>query len=747
MNQAYSLVAIALVSPHALARSPSPMSPPSPQGLEIFQAGYPRAVFLQPVGLTTPAWHDQNTIVWWGCEPTQGYYEAVFRPTLSRLNGIANWAMVEQNEAGGPSRPILAMFKGDFPTQLVLPNVSTVWRSPNYHHDTLDLQCVPILPLEEDGTAGLTANHWLYLQGCSVNPGMDAAATSVDVGPTNIHLFEEDLDEDDPVDTPYVFGDELLLCSMNGGLPDFTNAEFARITDRVQNTLYLERGIAGSSAKDFSGGVMYLAPVANFETGAPLKWNLNLSTACPTLPTNSKRAWEIVADQFEGWFAPNGPLDGFDGLYAETGSLFGDRFVNLGDRGGTGDHDGDALGEGGFIGGRNTFANGQFLLHKELRTRLDPDLLIASSASGVPDTQRSFLWLDGCHYEFFPDLSCAFDGWSTGLNNLAFYDSRTSDKKFDLVTLRTCPNAGAGGPHLNRLAMALGTMSESIIGFSAENVFQVEIEEPPSCPQDPLDINFPIPDEIRGGCLQQKNWLGMPMGPMVRPGLDAPDLLGGIGAPPSLPLLAHFTSSEATISLVQLGFGASNRALQFVPVIPAPIDSPAGWSASFEDLDELLPIEDDDLLVSFEIRGQLIPDADGIAMPRVLGIHLGQSSSVEPLYTFFDGQWFSASFYWRGPSQSELEFEFERLGWVQLRNFEVRAAADVALREYENGLILANPSDEPYSFAAEIAQLGWSPGFSRIAGYMTPDVNDGSSFTSPSPQSVPARDALFLLRN
>ena len=65
-------------------------------------------------------------------------------------------------------------------------------------------------------------------------------------------------------------------------------------------------------------------------------------------------------------------------------------------------------------------------------------------------------------------------------------------------------------------------------------------------------------------------------------------------------------------------------------------------------------------------------------------------------------------------------------------------------REFEHGLVLANPSDHPYEF--DLAELFPGESFTRIQGSANQDreTNDGSPVDGKV--RLQARDGLFLAR-
>ena len=95
-----------------------------------------------------------------------------------------------------------------------------------------------------------------------------------------------------------------------------------------------------------------------------------------------------------------------------------------------------------------------------------------------------------------------------------------------------------------------------------------------------------------------------------------------------------------------------------------------------------------------------------------------------------------------GGSTVTLNLSIEGTSQVSLRNFSVHNATDVLLREFENGIVLCNPSENPYTF--DLAHYFPGKSFVRIHGqsYDDPVTNDGSIVGSTV--QLDAHSGLFL---
>jgi hypothetical protein len=131
-----------------------------------------------------------------------------------------------------------------------------------------------------------------------------------------------------------------------------------------------------------------------------------------------------------------------------------------------------------------------------------------------------------------------------------------------------------------------------------------------------------------------------------------------------------------------------------------------------------------------------VPDAEGnTPVPR-----------EQRFMTWTGQQAFTSHFYFRDvpAGRIDLTFEFEGSEPVTISSLSAHPAADIVYREFERGLVVANPSEHPVSF--ELASLLPGKRYRRLRGSSRQDpvTNDGQPV---GPQvTLPAMDALFLVR-
>jgi hypothetical protein len=116
-------------------------------------------------------------------------------------------------------------------------------------------------------------------------------------------------------------------------------------------------------------------------------------------------------------------------------------------------------------------------------------------------------------------------------------------------------------------------------------------------------------------------------------------------------------------------------------------------------------------------------------------------------FTWANGEPFTAMFYFKevGPGRVNLGFEVEGDQPVHFERLAAHSAADGRYREYENGVVFANPSVRPYTF--EVAKLFPGASFRRLQGSenQDPETNDGRPLGEEL--TLRPQDALFVVRS
>ncbi len=253
---------------------------------------------------------------------------------------------------------------------------------------------------------------------------------------------------------------------------------------------------------------------------------------------------------------------------------------------------------------------------------------------------------------------------------------------------------------------------------------------PPKAPGEVLGVY----DELWMGTAHRINWLGKPIAAPLRLGLRAPDLLGGKFAD-------KLRSDGATL---QRGNGGGVKVL-----------GAAGATNLCITLTNLqLPAGD--LLVKLQLKADPMRGYPA-AIARVGW--LGWTPRGEPpprdriqftptrVMTWANSQWFEAVFYFRnlGPATVDLTLHVESGEPVYISDLTAHAAADAIIRDYDHGVVLANPSMRAYAF--DVATLFPNVKLRRLQGSAEQDPQTNNGAAVGALVTVGPRDALFLVKD
>lgn len=114
--------------------------------------------------------------------------------------------------------------------------------------------------------------------------------------------------------------------------------------------------------------------------------------------------------------------------------------------------------------------------------------------------------------------------------------------------------------------------------------------------------------------------------------------------------------------------------------------------------------------------------------------------------TWLNENAFTSTFYFRDikTDKVDLDFEFESSAPVTIERLTMHAAPDLMMREFENGLVLANPSHRSQAF--DLGKLTPGRTFRRIQGTPKQDPETNNGKPARNIITLGERDALFLRR-
>jgi len=663
----------------------------NPEKLRILNDEYPRVFFFrQAEGVAA-----QKSVS----------YEQ-WEKTFERLMGIEG-KVLDEEVPGRSNRNIdfFTRFKKRHPDQLVLLHFNGNARDPRYESDRF------------------FAGHWIYFNGAKILSDVPAEEGQTDIHVENPNLFKlnmgryRDRNED------------IGLCMLDAdGKPDWHKSEQVQLisVDYKKKTIRVRRGCYGTKPCVFPAGRSYAA--AHMTEGpwgrrSHLLWYHNYSTCCPR-DKKGRVCADVLVEHLAELFGPDGTLAAFDGL--EFDVL---RFRCGGPLKGRGaDCDADGKIDGGFYGGINSYGAGVVEFCRQLRKRLGEDCIILADGASV-NNQRAFGILNGIESEGWPHLSDhQIHDWSGGLNRHFFWDKNARppvlnyiNHKFNMSTGKPGVRKQADVPFsTHRLVFAVGAFTNSAICYSF----------PPRAGPDGL---LGIWDEFRMGTQNKLGWLGKPLVPAVRMATRQPDLLKGKGYPVDQNLGKLFHGDGIQFQRVKSGLLVTAETK--VPEIRFRLTE--------------IPTNGPDLFVRLTARSEPMqgyPPEVARLMYVAVSPKGQQIKRNERFMTWVNDSDFNSGFYFSNIRSNHIALEFVVEGSQALWISRIQAYAhpDAIYREFENGLVLANPAPHQYTF--ELDKLFPGQKFRRLQGSRTQDPvsNDGSVILEKL--NLRPKEGLFLTK-
>lgn len=666
----------------------------SPQ-LQMLAEGYPRAFF------------------WW--TTCRQVFENAASPAeadrvLSQLQGLASPSIYLDYFSG---------FKSRHPEKLVfLFSQGYVFSEKPTVYDPID-------------RSRLFAGHWVHFEGCRLTKDIPAEEGVTDIGVEKPRLFRITSDK---IEGRSNYADDICLSALGpDGRPDWRRSEQVKLVsvDAGRGTVRVRRGQYGTRPLEWMAGQTWIAAHASEAWGyqGGVSWVVNYSPFCPK-DAQGRTAADILLDEFSALFVPGGPLARYDGLefdvmpFAPTQAL--------GKQGRGVDTDGDGRADGGYRDGVNVYGAGLYRFAESLRKRLGPDKLFMADGSPLAGHQRCFGVLNGIESEWWPqwgDMDVTH--WSCGLNVHRFWARNSHAPPFGYFIHKI-------GGHDRKKFLSIPWSRHRLVMAAAQLAGAAFTSFYTPAPEPGQTVG--LWDEMIQGRARKTGWLGQPLGPPVYLSRLAPDLLEGKGADWPDELVRCFQGSGATFAVEEAmkeepGLDGPSRRLR--------IGSQGGAGSLEFELADVPCRQGQDLLISVRLKAE--PRA---AYPTAIPRHLKVEADAQgqpTLASFVNDRWFDACFYFRSlPSDRiRLRFTCEGSEPMWLSDLKVHAHPDAAYRLFENGLVLANPSDHPFNF--DLASIQPARRYRRIRGSASqdPGTNDGS----PVGESVTltGRDGLFLV--
>ncbi len=657
--------------------------PSNLEDLEVLSPRYPRVFFFRSAERTY--------------EPLSEWDEE-----FSRLMGIQGKALYEECPRLH-NVEIFSDFKKRHPEQMVLLHFNGNARDPRFERDAF------------------FPGHWVYYNPATVMDDVPAEDGLADIPVSDTSLFCT------AAGTFQKLHDDVGLCELNeDGSLNWHRSEQVQLiaVDHEAGTIRVRRGCYGTEPRAFRAGEA--AAAAHVGEGpwgedGNLMWFYNYSTRCPR-DADGKRCAEVLADQIAGWFAPGGRLDAFDGLefdvqmHSLTNHVYGYQFDCRWP-----DADGDGRPDNGVFDGVDTYAVGVIEFCRLLRSMMGEGRFIMADGGEV--CQRAFGILNGIESEGWPSgQDPTIEDWSGGINRHMFWRDNARQPALNYMKFHWRKNGDQTTAGVRRLFMAVAALTDSAIAYAMK---------PPSEPDRPYPALW---DEMVKGTEGELGWLGRALGPPVRlarrtePALVADDPEG----------LAELLENEGQGELLT---APEDGALRIRP------SEPTGTGMRFR-LGEL-PNPGPELLCLVTLRGRHMrgypPESARLvhaAIPRP-ATRLGY---MNRFLSWMNERDFTSEFYFQTiPDEPvQLSFEIEGVEPVWLSRLEVYDHSDAMCREFENGVVLANPSPRPYAF--DLEELFPGVDLRRLRGRSSqyPETNDGSPVDGAV--ELGGKDALFLVK-
>jgi hypothetical protein len=252
-------------------------------------------------------------------------------------------------------------------------------------------------------------------------------------------------------------------------------------------------------------------------------------------------------------------------------------------------------------------------------------------------------------------------------------------------------------------------------------------------------------DELWRGVDQVPHWLGQPLAEAVHLAQRrTSDLFEGRGVNWPEAFVGRFEGEGVTFSREGTQ-GAPIMAVRYVGTHASRIALRRRWSFALGGVE----VSRKDLFVSLRLRAEPL-EGYPASVPRRVDVYatpVGGSLGSANKFTWAGSESFDATFYFQdvGPGKVDLRFEVEGGRPVYLERMTAHSARDGCYREYENGIVCANPSTRAYAF--NVRRLFPGVTLRRLQGSADQDpiTNDGSLLGDRL--TLSAKNAVFVVRS
>ncbi len=556
--------------------------------------------------------------------------------------------------------------------------------------------------------------HWLYYPGTySINniSIADSIITVADASKFKLNFGIQEGGRNDDI---------LMVPVFANGEKNWDRAEQVTLVAINGNQIKVKRGRFGTNARTFNSGI-YLAPhaVEGPWGGSNLIWSYNYSENGPT-DANGKRCIDVLSDEIAGWLTDGGILSEVNGIQFDIAPR-----TLPGILGRTIDYDMDGVQDGGNLTNKKNYELGVVEFYGMLRTKLGDNKLIMADGT-LEKSQRTASVLNGIESEGFGDVDDVYKAFSKTLNAFNYWNDRPSFilPKLNYVVHKDVESCDAP-EYIERERFVLAASQILDAGF---NSF---IENYPSEP----GFSIGIQDELKKGDENIKNWLGSPIGNYIDLSNNASDYWSGNG-------LNTLTSNTANVQVTGGSYQISGDTLQL-----SAVSNIKETIITFKDVS----IPSGDFTFRFKVKANDSLSGFSSAIPRIVKIEiLGGSSyanDAEEILGFINSESFKECTYYvrdLGSNLVDIKITYESGNGGDFTDFKLSQSAQALAREYDNGVILVNPSINDFEF--NLSALFPNKTFKRLTASSGQDsfVNNGNDVDSLV--TVPPLDGLFLVK-
>lgn len=608
-----------------------------------------------------------------------------------RLGGICNKAMCEElfGMTDFQIQQYMNRFAINNPEKLVLLHFNGRSRDPNWRNESY------------------SAGHWIYHPGCFLEK--DITSTDSVLYIPNAELFKTGFGRNASKN------DDIVLVPVDeSGNKKWGEAEQVTLVSKGKGAIKVLRGRYGTSAKNFKAKTTYVAPhVVEGPWGPPtnnLMWYYNLSSTCP-IDKNGKQCADIFAEEIGTWFANNGELLAFNGIQFDIASwtmdksAFG-RYVDI-------DADGNV--DKGYLNGENVFGIGTYHFYELLRKTLGNDKLILADG-GVDYAQRAVDIINGMEAEGLCSWEDVYKEFSKPISFFTYWQKHGISPHLSYVTHKDKMD-GTDYQKLKRERMVLATAQ--CLGIAANTFHHTKPEK---------GYRKGIADELVKGIKNEPFWLGAPKGDMID--------LAKLKNP-----MTVFSFEDTNIEAVNCEVQIDDNELK--------VSSKLGKSDNMKLVLKDVTLPQGDIVISFNAKSETAMPGFKEIIPRQISAKLvvekANKHNAEKILNYIGcSDYSSCNFYFRenNSQKTDIEIEIEGSDNIDIKDFNLINEVQALAREFENGIVLVNPSAKSYEFNLEM--LFPNVKLKRLTASTNQDskVNSGK-YVSKS-VVLPPFDGLFL---